>query len=407
MLEEMVESMTVVREDLEDEVTDWSVSPAQLDAIRIVSATVAQGRGLEHTLAEITRTSTELSESQAAAVILRQTELGLGLSVAGSYGLSEGYADYLNETRPLEIGQGPSGLAVKLCKPVLVADFLIDPIAAPWRDLSIQEHYRSMLSLPLHLSEDEALGVLNVYRALPGPWDPNHLAIMSLMADHAAIAIRTARLLDDERRQIDGLSLMVRSLHAQAHEHSNRLHAIYGLLTLGLPHEATRLIAEVEGSYHSMYGSVTQKIQNSTIAGFLVAESAIARESTIEFKLDRRSRIRSLPTTLSDLDAITVIGNLIHNSVEAVAGMPRSRRRISVGLFETKTETIFRVRDWGPGIPRDELTRVFESEYTTKPGHRGIGLALVKNIVNRAGGEILFERPPSGHGLAVTVRFPL
>jgi signal transduction histidine kinase len=405
LLEQISDSGALPERELAGDPADWSVSPAQLEAIRSVSATVAQGTGLQETLDVITRTATELSRSQAAAVILRQTELGLGLSVASSYGLRTDYAEYLNQTRPLEIGQGPSGLAIKRCKAVMVADFLTDPIAAPWRDLSIREHYRSLLSLPLRESEGQALGVLNIYRALPGAWDADHLAIMAMMADHAAIAIRTARLLDEARRQVDGLSLMVRSLHAQGHEHSNRLHAIYGLLTLGLPHEATNLIAEVEGSYHSMYGSVTQKIQNSTLAGFLVAESAIARESSIEFKLDSRSRIRELPTAVSDLDAITVIGNLVHNAVEAVSGMPRSRRRIAVGLFETDSETIFRVRDWGPGIPNDDLDRVLEAEFTTKPGHNGIGLALIKNIVNRAGGEITLSLPPS-KGLSVTVRFP-
>jgi sensor histidine kinase regulating citrate/malate metabolism len=177
------------------------------------------------------------------------------------------------------------------------------------------------------------------------------------------------------------------------------------LLTLGLPNEATNLIAEVEGSYHSMYGSVTQRIQNSTLAGFLVAESAIARESSIDFKLDTRSRIRELPAAVSDLDAITVIGNLVHNAVEAVSGMPRSRRRIAVGLFETASETVFRVRDWGPGVPKEDLERVLEAEFTTKPGHNGIGLALIKNIANRAGGEITLSLPPS-KGLSVTVRFP-
>jgi len=383
----------------------WAVTPAQLETIKAVSATVATGTGLPETLDQIARAAAKISMSQAAAVILRQHELGIGLSVAGSYGLSPKYADHLNATRPLEVGSGPSGLAVERSAAVCVVDFMHDPIARPWRDLAIKEHYRSMLCVPLILSRGRVLGVLNVYRAEPGMWDDHQIAIMSLLADHAAIAIRAAGLLDDTRRQVDGLSLMVRSLRAQAHEHSNRLHAIYGLLTLGRAQEARHLIAEVEEAYHSIYGSVTRRIENSTIAGFLVAESAIARESGIDFILDRRSRIRALPDSLSDLDAITVIGNLVHNAIEAVGPMSRRRRRVSVGMFERPAETVFRVRDWGPGIAADDLMRVFESEYTTKPDHSGIGLALVQHIVTRAGGRIELELPPPG-GLTVTVSFP-
>jgi len=75
--------------------------------------------------------------------------------------------------------------------------------------------------------------VLNAYRAEPSTWTQREIDLLQLLADHAAIAIRTAHLLDDSRRQINGLSLMVRSLRAQTHEHSNRLHAIYGLLLIG------------------------------------------------------------------------------------------------------------------------------------------------------------------------------
>ena len=81
---------------------------------------------------------------------------------------------------------------------------------APWRDLAIREHYRSLVSVPLR--RGTTIGVLNAYRSSAGEWTQRDVDVLSLLAAHAAIAIKTAHLLDDSRRQINGLSLMVRSI---------------------------------------------------------------------------------------------------------------------------------------------------------------------------------------------------
>lgn len=374
----------------------------ELAAIMAISAAVAEGGELDETLGQIARAAAQLVSAEAAAIILREAVSDTGLAVAGSYGLSEEYADYLNRRRPIEVGKGPSGLAVERGEPVAIADVFEDPIIAPWRDLAIREHYRALVSVPLR--RGSIIGVLNAYRAEPGEWTPREVNVLSLLAAHAAIAITTAHLLDNSRRQINGLSLMVRSLRAQTHEHSNRLHAIYGLLTLGETVEARRLIASVEEGYHSVYGNVTGRIENATLAGFLVAEAAIARQSDIELVLDRRSRLVDLPAQLSDLDAITILGNLLHNAVEAVSTMPRSRRRVSVKILQQRGETVFRVRDWGPGVAESEIERIFERNCTTKPGHSGIGLTLVAGVARRCRGHVEVERPRGG-GFSISVTF--
>jgi signal transduction histidine kinase len=374
----------------------------EVAAIMAISAAVAEDRELDETLGQIARAAAHLVSAQAAAIILREGVSEPGLSVAGSYGLSEAYTDYLNRLRPLEVGKGPSGLAVQRGEPVAIADVLEDPIIEPWRDLAIREHYRALVSVPLR--RGSIIGVLNAYRATPGAWTPREVDVLALLAAHAAIAIRTAHLLDSSRRQINGLSLMVRSLRAQTHEHSNRLHAIYGLLTLGENVEARRLIASVEEGYHSVYGNVTGRIENATLAGFLVAEAAIARQSDIELVLERRSRLHELPPQLNDLDAVTVLGNLLHNAVEAVSMMPRSRRRVSVRILQLPQATVFRVRDWGPGIPEQEVGRMFQRNLTTKEGHSGIGLSLVAAVARRCRGEVEVEHPRGG-GVAISVTF--
>jgi signal transduction histidine kinase len=54
------------------------------------------------------------------------------------------------------------------------------------------------------------------------------------------------------------------------------------------------------------------------------------------------------------------------------------------------------VRDDGPGVSEDVLSRVFEPYYTTKDGGSGLGLSLSKSIVERHGGSIALSRRPEG-----------
>ena len=381
---------------------DGAIAARQLDAIMAISTAVAQGEALDDTLDRIAETTASFVSAQSAAVILRRSESATGLALAGSYGLGEQYAEHLNETRPLEMGKGPSGVAAATGHPLCIEDVFADDLCAPWWGLAIRQHYRSMMCVPLRQEDDRVIGVLNAYRAQPSAWTEREVDLASLLADHAAIAIRTANLLDEARRRVDGLSLMVRSLRAQSHEHANRLHAIYGLLALGEVDEARRLIAAVDGQA-STYGTVTACVENPTLAGFLIAESAIAHESGIDVLLDRRSRLRELPGGLTDLDAVTIVGNLLHNAAEAVAPMPPSRRRISIALLQRRHETVIRVRDWGPGIPPEKVPHVFERAVTTKPGHSGVGLHLVANIAKRTGGTVRIEhKRPAGVSVSVT-----
>ena len=65
---------------------------------------------------------------------------------------------------------------------------------------------------------------------------------------------------------------------------------------------------------------------------------------------------------------MTILGNLLHNAVEAVEPMPPSRRRVSVALLQRRDETVFRVRDWAPAWRPEDVPRLFDREYTTRRG---------------------------------------
>ncbi len=81
--------------------------------------------------------------------------------------------------------------------------------------------------------------------------------------------------------------------------------------------------------------------------------------------------------------------NLIKNSIQAI---PENKKgKIKVSLLTGQTKATIVIEDNGSGIPNDKKERLFEPSFTTKTTGMGIGLAIVKNIVNSAGGDIWFE----------------
>lgn len=93
--------------------------------------------------------------------------------------------------------------------------------------------------------------------------------------------------------------------------------------------------------------------------------------------------------------------NVIKNSVEAMN--PHGTLRIRTDLADT--HVIIRFIDTGGGMSAENLSRVFEPYFTTKPSGSGLGLLIVRRIVREHGGELSVESS-EGQGLTVTIRLP-
>jgi two-component system, sporulation sensor kinase E len=93
--------------------------------------------------------------------------------------------------------------------------------------------------------------------------------------------------------------------------------------------------------------------------------------------------------------------NVIKNSVEAMHrhGMLRIRTDLA------DTHVIVRFEDSGGGMSAENLSRVFEPYFTTKPSGSGLGLLIVRRIVREHGGELSIESS-QGKGLTLTIRLP-
>lgn len=224
--------------------------------------------------------------------------------------------------------------------------------------------------------------------------------------DGGAVAtLRDRTELEQLGRELDSTRGLIDALRAQDHEHANRMHTLLGLLELEMYDDAVEFVGEVVGDHRATAEQVTEKIKDPLLAALLVGKATVAAERAVALWISDRTW---LPDRLIDPRGIvTVVGNLVDNALDAVAGRPHAR--VEVELRAEGRTAVLRVRDTGPGIPAEHRELVFTEGWSTKkpPAHgkRGIGLSLVRRLAERQGGSATVTEAAGG-GAEFTVVLP-
>jgi len=108
-------------------------------------------------------------------------------------------------------------------------------------------------------------------------------------------------------------------------------------------------------------------------------------------------------TKLDKIQLTRVVTNLITNAIHALKNNANSR--IDVRVHENNKEVIIEVEDNGCGIQEEDVSKVFEPKFTTKSSGMGLGLPMVRNIVEAYNGTITFESKVD-EGTIFTVTLP-
>jgi two-component system, NtrC family, nitrogen regulation sensor histidine kinase NtrY len=86
---------------------------------------------------------------------------------------------------------------------------------------------------------------------------------------------------------------------------------------------------------------------------------------------------------------LRVFNNLLKNSIQAINEIENGK--VDIEITRHENTIAIKVADNGTGISKEESERIFSPNFTTKTGGMGLGLAMVKNIVESYNGTIRFE----------------
>jgi two-component system, CitB family, sensor kinase len=206
--------------------------------------------------------------------------------------------------------------------------------------------------------------------------------------------------------ELETMRTLSGALRAQTHEHANRLHTMVSLLELGRTDEALEFATHDLELSQQLTDDMVGSVQEPVISALIMGKAAEAHERGVELVVEASPAAGAAGIAIQDL--VTILGNLLDNAIDAAADAPAPRR---VGL--TVTSEVgglgITVQDSGKGIEPDAVDNIFRYGFSTKeagPFGRGVGLALVKQAVQRLAGTMTITSSGNGGGACFNVVLP-
>jgi len=200
-------------------------------------------------------------------------------------------------------------------------------------------------------------------------------------------------------REMHNLNL---KMQVQRHDFYNHLTAVYGYLKAKRYHQA-------EGYIETLYDSVRQiadliSMNPPELGALLSVKQEDARSRGIEFNWQVNIKNSVLPLPPEDLTQLT--GNLLDNALEAAACS--CSPKVDLVITSNKMGLQLKASNTGASIPEDIRNHMFAAGYTTKDvsHHSGLGLFIIKQIVDRYKGQLDLMKPENYTGVQFVIYIP-
>lgn len=209
--------------------------------------------------------------------------------------------------------------------------------------------------------------------------------------------------LDHLYNELSDIRRYTETLRAQAHEFANTLQAVSGMLQLGEYEEAVEFIQVITAEHRELVEGLPETLNDPAITGLLLGKWAQAAELHCRLAIDSNSKIDGQYVDSAVL--VRILGNLIDNAFDAVQDMPPEDRHVHVYVSAVDGNVRIEVADSGRSIPPSKAEQIFNPGFSTKGPNRGLGLALVLQLVRKAHGSVQVRTSSLG-GALFSVHIP-
>ncbi len=410
-----------------ESIRQWDQHIQNLEILRRVNDELMHTLNMPYVLSVALDATVRLTAADAGAIHLLEDEGIRTVQVIGEFP-----TDLLNTF--IDPNAGIVGRVLRTGEGERVLDVIHDPDY-----IAHVPAIRAQLTVPL-TSQSKPIGVLSVMAKKADRFTPDSFELVTMLAAQVTMVIENARLYDESQHQLMELQELyarVRALeqiktdmiriaaHDLRNPLTNILSAAYLLNTTLGDNPAdmqTQMLATIDQSVARM-----KKITNDILSLERIEElAAHPLHETIQLQLlitqayidfERQASEKGIMFTLEDGDRNIkvqgdtaqlneVIANLVSNALKytPVGG------KVWVGLRAEANQAVLEVRDTGFGIPEAQQDRLFQPFFRAKTAETraiegtGLGLHLVKNIIERHGGRMRFH---SVYGKGSTFGFEL
>ncbi len=314
--------------------------------------------------------------------------------------------------------------------PLVTHEVAQDPRHFRQVDALLEQETRALIAVPVRFRE-QVLGVLEAFNRRDGIYTREDMDVLETLAGYAAIVLHNMSLRRQVKQAQDALGRLERMkadfIAIASHELRTPLGLILGFAThlrQILPPDqrhhvdpiirgAVRLKEVIENLSHlenfrrQQAALVYQPVNLYTLVQQLVEELApLAAERRVTVEVDRPE---AAPLVEGDREKLlSALRQVLKNAIQF--NRADGRVRISFHIIPGYVKVM--VEDTGPGIPQEDLERIFERFYqveghlTRRHGGMGLGLAIAKTLIEAHEGRIWAESEP-GKGSVFSILLPM
>ena len=163
--------------------------------------------------------------------------------------------------------------------------------------------------------------------------------------------------------------------------------------------ETLSIIASEFSNFAQMPVTVNEKVNMKSI----LENAILLFKDSSDTEIDFSSDVEEVNVYADKEQMLRVFNNLLKNALQAIP--ENIQGKIQVTIARKEEHFLVKIKDNGTGINEEQMNKIFTPNFTTKSGGMGLGLAMVKSIVETFNGKIWFETA-RGIGTAFFVSIP-